>query len=112
MRLNIIKILIFHLCNFTLAQILNQNEESDGISTKYINDTIHDALGKTEYLDNVIRIVSWNIYDDPANSVWNDNKDEVCEFLKKITPMVSHVYFDIDILIKGAKFTFVMQRVN
>ena len=66
------------------------NDGTDnGIRSTKINDSIHDALAKTEFLDNVIRIASWNIYDDPAQGNWEKNKDEVCDSIRRIMPIVS-----------------------
>lgn len=65
------------------------NGESDGLNIRLINDTIYEALKKTEFFDNVVRIASWNIYDDPSRGAWKDNREEICKFLKGITPMVS-----------------------
>lgn len=88
MKLYGIKLIIFSISNIALAQILNPSGESDGLNIKLINDTIYEALAKTEFFDNVVRIASWNLHDDPTRSNWDANREEVCEFLKRITPMV------------------------
>lgn len=82
-------ILLFITRYGTLAQVLLSRDDDDesGIASSKINDTIHDALSKTEFLDNVIRVASWNVYDDPQQGTWEQSKENVCEGIKKIMPI-------------------------
>ena len=89
MKIHVISILLLHLHDFVFTEeVLSKAQVSDGLNIKLINDTIYDALKKTEFFDNVIRIASWNLYDAPGSTQWNDNRGEVCQFLGRITPMV------------------------
>lgn len=67
----------------------NGCEMSQGLPAKDIDTRFTGLLRDGEYIDNVLKVVTWNINQPFQTGKWDSSDKSVCNFLKRMQPFVS-----------------------
>lgn len=67
----------------------NGCEMTEGLPADEVDKRVNSLLNSREYLDNVLKVATWNINEPFGAGKWETSDKDVCSFLKNMQPLVS-----------------------